>query len=70
VRLPGLKPLRERAYLTQAALAEKSGVSEVTINRVEQGKHAARFSTIHKLAAALGVEPDALVGLTTEEKAI
>jgi DNA-binding MurR/RpiR family transcriptional regulator len=46
--------------LSQALLAERSGVSRPTINRLEQGQDA-RYLTIQKLAAALGVEPAALV---------
>lgn len=57
--LPRLKLLRERAYLTQKELASKSGVAEVTIARMEGG-HSASFSTIKKLAVALGVTPDDL----------
>src|SRR3712207_4520439 len=57
MRLPRLKEHRERALLTQAELAEKSGVAEVTINRIEKDRHEPRFSTVRKLAAALGVPP-------------
>jgi transcriptional regulator with XRE-family HTH domain len=55
-----LKKLRERRFLTQADLAARSGVAEVTINRLEQGHRAARFSTIRKLAEALEVAPEEL----------
>jgi transcriptional regulator with XRE-family HTH domain len=48
-------------------LAERSGVSRPTIARLERGDEEARFSTIHKLAAALGVEPSALTGSAGEE---
>jgi len=66
--LPRLKGIRERAYLTQADLAEKSGVAETTINRLEQGHHAARFSTIRKLAEALKVLPDELTGARRQDE--
>lgn len=59
MQLPRLKLLRERAYLTQRELAAKSDVAEVTIARMEAG-HSASFSTIKKLAQALGVSPDDL----------
>jgi transcriptional regulator with XRE-family HTH domain len=59
VLLPGLKRLRERAFLTQAELAQKSGVSEVTIARAEI-RHSVRLSTARRLAEALGVEPGEL----------
>jgi transcriptional regulator with XRE-family HTH domain len=61
MQIPRLKEWRERALLTQADLAERSGVAEVTINRIENGRHEPRFSTIRKLATALGVEPAALM---------
>lgn len=60
MRLSQLKALRERALLTQAGLAAKAGVSEVTINRIEADRHDPRFSTIRKLAVALGVPPEEL----------
>lgn len=60
MRLPQLKAARERALLTQAELAAKAGVSEVTINRIEADRHDPRFSTIKKLALALGVTPEEL----------
>ena len=62
MKLAQLKEWRERRFLTQADLAEKSGVAETTINRVEKGHHEPRFSTVRKLAEALRVEPSALVG--------
>ncbi len=61
MQLPGLRACRERALLTQAELAEQAGVSEVTISRLENGHYEARFSTVRKLAAALGVAPAALM---------
>ncbi len=57
-----LKAVRESQFLTQQDLADKSGVSRVTINRLERGNVDARFSTVRKLAAALEVEPAQLVG--------
>lgn len=69
MQVPGLKRARERAYLTQAELAAKSDVAEVTINRLEKGHRGARVSTIRKLAAALAVSPDDLTGLAEEERA-
>ena len=60
--------MRERAFLTQAELAEKSGVSEGTINRIEAGKHEPRISTIRKLAKALNVSPDELVRSSEDQQ--
>ena len=67
--LPNLKALRERSFLTQAQLAERSGVSETTISRVENEHHAARFSTIAKLAKALGVRAEDLAHRRDDEPA-
>jgi transcriptional regulator with XRE-family HTH domain len=55
-----LRTLRESASLTQVQLAEQSGVSPVTIVRLETGRHAPRGHTIRRLAAALGVVPQEL----------
>jgi transcriptional regulator with XRE-family HTH domain len=62
MRLTRLRELRQRAFLTQVELGEKAGISEATINRLEQGKHDARISTVRKLAEVLGVSPSELVG--------
>ena len=60
-KVPSLKRIRESRFLTQQELADKSGVHRVTIANLEGGQEEARFSTIRKLAAALEVEPVALV---------
>ena len=52
-----LRELREKQFLTQLELADKSKISEITLNRLENGKQKPRFVTIRKLAKALGVEP-------------
>ena len=59
--LPTLKRIRESQFLTQADLSMRSGVSRVTIVRLESGDAEARFSTIRKLAKALRVRPAELV---------
>ena len=56
-----LRELRETKFITQVELAQRSGVSETTIVRLEAGQHEPRISTIRKLAEALGVEPAELV---------
>ena len=50
----------ERA-LTLRALAERSGVSYDTINKLEQGQRPARLSTIRKVTNALNVDPRELM---------
>jgi transcriptional regulator with XRE-family HTH domain len=56
-----LRELRRRRVLTLRELEEESGVSYNTIWRIENGYREARPSTIRKLAAALGVEPQELL---------
>ena len=53
--------MRVEQALTLRALAEKSGVSYDTINKLELGQRPARLSTIRKLADALRVEPKELM---------
>lgn len=45
---------REEARLTQEQLAECSGVSRVTINRIERGKLNPSMKTLSRLARAMG----------------
>src|SRR5690349_452266 len=45
---------RERAGLTQAAVAEAAGVSVETVSRIERGLHEPELSTVIALARALG----------------
>ncbi len=57
-----LKQIREKANMTQAVLAEKSGVSRVTISRLETGElEETTLGTLSKLANALCVSIDELV---------
>jgi transcriptional regulator with XRE-family HTH domain len=56
-----LRRLRAEKALTLRALAEISGVSYDTINKLELGRRPAHASTIRKLATALGVEPRELM---------
>ena len=56
-----LREWRLAKVMTQAELSRLSGVTEATISRIESGQHEARISTVRKLAAALEIEPQALV---------
>ena len=60
-KLRRLRALRQRKMWSLADLAERSGVAENTISRIENGREA-RYSTARKLAEALGIEPYELVG--------
>jgi transcriptional regulator with XRE-family HTH domain len=51
-----LRYVREKAELTQARLAELSGVPQAAISRIERGGRAPRDSTLEKLAGVLDVE--------------
>ena len=60
--MTNLKIYRVKAGLTQEELAEKSGISRVTIALIESGKQqVAKSSTILKLADALKIEPQELL---------
>jgi len=57
-----LKRLRQREALTQAELAAKAGIGEVTLSRIERNVAEPHMSTIRKLARVLEVHPRDLVG--------
>lgn len=50
-----IKRIRKDAKLTQAQLAEKTGLSVAAIQGYEQGKFKPRFFTLLHIAAALGI---------------
>lgn len=60
--LPGLRAARELRYLTQGELAERSGVSRITISRLEVGSQSAHPSTARRLARALACNVSGLTG--------
>lgn len=55
-----IKKRRQELKMSQAALAEKAGLPQSHISRLETGKHAPTYLTIEKVAAALGVKPSQL----------
>jgi len=57
--LPSLKRIRLSQFMTQEELAERAGLSRLSVNRIEGGQPA-RLSTIKKLATTLGVAPATL----------
>lgn len=65
MELPNLKLARHRAGLSQRELAERSGVSRVSLGKLERGQTVARPTTARKLAEALGVNVAALAGQAT-----
>jgi transcriptional regulator with XRE-family HTH domain len=50
-----LRELRLRAGISQYELAKRSGVSGQAISRIEKGEREPGWSTVRKLARALGV---------------
>jgi transcriptional regulator with XRE-family HTH domain len=54
--------LRDAKGWTQEDLAREAGVSYKTISRFENGRHEGRGDTIRKIAEALGVDRDTIVG--------
>jgi transcriptional regulator with XRE-family HTH domain len=53
--VPFLRRWRKALFYSLAELAERSGVDESTIRRIEKGKHRANMTTLRKLAAGLGI---------------
>lgn len=52
---------RDLAMLTQEELAERARLTKSTISRLESGYHRARYTTVKKLAQALGCDPSDLL---------
>lgn len=50
------KELRKNKRMTQAQLAEKTGIEKGQISRIENGKYNLTLATINKIAAALGAK--------------
>ena len=55
-----LKELRESKYLSQRELADITGLTATTINRIETGKQTAMPRTKRKISKALEVTPDTI----------
>jgi transcriptional regulator with XRE-family HTH domain len=53
-----LRAERTRRFLTQDALAEKAGISQKQLSKIENDEAEPRFSTILALAEALEVNPE------------
>jgi transcriptional regulator with XRE-family HTH domain len=52
-----IREIRVDRRLTQAELAHRSGVSPVTLNRIERGHQEPTLGSLARLGAVLGVEP-------------
>ena len=62
-----LKELRQKAGLSQAALAAKVGIPQSAVSQWESGIHAPAVIDIPDIAAALGVAPGVLFKPPTGE---
>ena len=56
-----LQQLREKHVLTQAELASRAGISELSVHKIETGQQEPRPCTIRKLARALKIKPADLI---------
>ena len=61
VKLSRLRAVRERLALTQEELADKAGVSRLTVSRIESGRVEPYPKTIRRLAEVLDVKPSDLM---------
>jgi XRE family transcriptional regulator of biofilm formation len=65
-----IRYLRSRRVLTLQELAERAGIAKYqTISAIEKGLRQPRPSTLRKIAAALDVEPSALLPDEPDESA-
>lgn len=55
-----IKKHREELEMTQEELAEKAGIPQSHVCRLERGKHTATYLTIRKVAKALKTTPEKL----------
>lgn len=63
-----IKELRERAGLTQVQLANRTGLRQPVISRLEAGSHVPTWRTLERIAHALGAS--VLVRLVPEDSLI
>jgi transcriptional regulator with XRE-family HTH domain len=59
----GIRELRQRKLLSQRELAEKAGVSETTIVKLELGVTKPQPRTLRKIAEALGLSAEEMADL-------
>lgn len=68
-KLVRLGYFRRKKYLSHAELASRAGVAKTTIIAIEKGRCGAQYRTLRKIAEALDVSPEDLLGPTEPEKA-
>ena len=57
-----LKQIRTRRALTQKQLAERAKITTAAVARIERNEAEPRMTTVRKLADALDVDPEELIG--------
>lgn len=63
-----LRELRQKLGLTQEQLAERSGIDQTTISTLERDSNAnPTWDTVSKIARALGVDPQEIFPMPSEE---
>jgi transcriptional regulator with XRE-family HTH domain len=62
-----IKEFRTRKGMSQELLAEESGISHRTVQRIENGESNPTGDTLQRLAIALNVNPDELIDWTIKE---
>ena len=65
-----LKNYRQFRGLTRESLATMVGISTETLARYERGEREPTTTTTKKLAAALNVTPNELLGVEAQEKEV
>lgn len=55
-----IRARRDQAGLTQVQLAEKAGLPQSHLSRIESGKHSPSHATLTKIACALGIQVNEL----------
>jgi transcriptional regulator with XRE-family HTH domain len=63
----GIREARQRKLLSQRELAEKAGVSETTIVKLEMGATRPQPRTLRKIAEALGLGIEEMADLMAEQ---
>lgn len=60
-----LRDLMKQKGITQAWLAEQTEITEATISRYLSGVHSPKIELVAKMAGAMGVSVDYLIGLSS-----
>lgn len=60
---------RERLEMNQAEVARAAGISPVVYGRIERGQMLPAVPTLRKIATALGISTDVLLGISPKEVA-